>query len=93
MFALVSYPDGTPVVLAGPCWPFCLFVTLPLILGISGVVSYFMIIDKSRYDLVSKTPQVQYAFLRCHTARRIFISIKKTFASSLYFSFTAPPLL
>lgn len=27
MFALLSYPDGTPIIIAGPCWPFCLFVT------------------------------------------------------------------
>lgn len=27
MFALLSYPDGTPIVIAGPCWPFCFFVT------------------------------------------------------------------
>lgn len=57
MFALVSFPDGTPIVIAGPCWPFCIFVTLPLILGISVAVSYFMIIDKNsvfnlvRYDI------------------------------------------
>jgi len=52
MFALVSYPDGTPVILAGPHWPFCMFITVPLILGLSGVISYFMIIKKTRYDLV-----------------------------------------
>lgn len=53
MFALYSYPDGTPVIIAGPCWPFCLSVTVPLILGISGLVSYFMIIDKQKFHLVS----------------------------------------
>jgi hypothetical protein len=45
MFALVSYPDGTPIVLAGPCWPFCVGVTLPLILVVCGLVSYFLVID------------------------------------------------
>jgi hypothetical protein len=52
MFALLSFPDGTPIVVAGPCWPFCAFVTLPLILGVSVVVSYFMVIDKNVFDLV-----------------------------------------
>jgi hypothetical protein len=52
MFALLSYPDGTPIVVAGPCWPFCVFVTVPLIVGISGLVCYFLIIDDSYSDLV-----------------------------------------
>uniref|UniRef100_A0A7R9ZLJ7 Palmitoyltransferase n=1 Tax=Craspedostauros australis TaxID=1486917 RepID=A0A7R9ZLJ7_9STRA len=47
MFVLCSRPDGTPVVIAGPCWSFCLFVTVPLIVGISGAVAYFVIIDES----------------------------------------------
>jgi hypothetical protein len=59
MFALVSFPDGTPIVVAGPCWPFCVFVTLPLILGISVVVSYFMIIDaNSVFHLVRRRSNV-----------------------------------
>lgn len=54
MFALMSYPDGTPIVIAGPCWPFCVFVTLPLVLGIPAVVTYFLVIDDgTRFDLVS----------------------------------------
>ena len=62
MFALLSFPDGTPIVVAGPCWPFCAFVTLPLILGVSVVVSYFMVIDKSVFDLVRTSAFViQYA--------------------------------
>jgi len=28
---------------AGPCWPFCTFVTIPLICGLSGLVAYFLI--------------------------------------------------
>jgi energy-converting hydrogenase Eha subunit H len=51
MFALVSRPDGAPVVIAGPCWPFCLFVTLPLIIGVSSLVIYFLVID-DRFSLV-----------------------------------------
>lgn len=54
MFALLSYPDGTPIVIAGPCWPFCMFFTLPLILGICGLVSYFLIIDDGYAKLVRK---------------------------------------
>ena len=42
MFFLLETKDGSPIV-AGPCWPFCTFVTLPLIVGISGMVGYFMI--------------------------------------------------
>lgn len=52
MFSLCSYADGTPVVIAGPCWPFCAFVTLPLILGITFCVSYFLIFG-TRFELVS----------------------------------------
>jgi hypothetical protein len=48
MFALVSYPDGTPIVLAGPCWPFCVGVTLPLILGVAALVSYFLVINSDK---------------------------------------------
>jgi hypothetical protein len=52
MFALVSYPDGTPIVVAGPCWPFCVGVTLPLILVVTGLVSYFLVVDGD-FGLVS----------------------------------------
>ena len=51
MFAILSYPDGTPIVLAGPCWPFCMFVTVPIIVGISIVASYFLVIN-DHYGLV-----------------------------------------
>jgi hypothetical protein len=45
--------DGSPIIIAGPCWPFCLFVTVPLILGASGAVSYFVIISEQS-QLVSE---------------------------------------
>lgn len=45
MFSLVEKKDGTPIVIAGPCWPFCMFVTLPLILGITGLVTYFVVLN------------------------------------------------
>jgi hypothetical protein len=47
MFVLLEYPDGTPIVVAGPCWPFCAFVTLPLIIVISGLVSYFIVLSNN----------------------------------------------
>eukprot|EP00527_Entomoneis_sp_CCMP2396_P008548 CAMPEP_0198152878 /NCGR_PEP_ID=MMETSP1443-20131203/61533_1 /TAXON_ID=186043 /ORGANISM="Entomoneis sp., Strain CCMP2396" /LENGTH=264 /DNA_ID=CAMNT_0043819015 /DNA_START=210 /DNA_END=1004 /DNA_ORIENTATION=+ len=51
MFALCSYPDGTPILIAGPCWPFCMLVTVPLILGISFCVAWFLIYDSKKFDL------------------------------------------
>ena len=45
MFILCERSDGSPIVIAGPCWPFCVLVTLPLILAVSGAVAYFMIIS------------------------------------------------
>lgn len=47
MFILWEKADGSPIVIAGPCWPFCVGVTLPLILGISGVASYFVFFSPS----------------------------------------------
>lgn len=38
--------DGSPIVVAGPCWPFCSFVTVPLICGLSGLVAYFCIFNE-----------------------------------------------
>ena len=64
MFMLCERLDGTPVVIAGPCWPFCCCVTLPLILGISGAVAYFIII-------VDDSPLVSppsFAFVSCSAA-------------------------
>jgi hypothetical protein len=46
MFILLEYADGSPIVIAGPCWPFCLLVTVPLILGISFLVSFFLVLNK-----------------------------------------------
>jgi hypothetical protein len=45
MFILLEYADGAPIVIAGPCWPFCFMVTVPLICGISGLVSYFLVLN------------------------------------------------
>ena len=46
LFILCERRDGSPLVIAGPCWPFCCLVTMPLILGISGAVAYFVIINE-----------------------------------------------
>lgn len=46
MFFLCERSDGSPCVVAGPCWPFCMFVTVPLILGLSGLTAYFVILRK-----------------------------------------------
>jgi len=47
MHFLCERKDGSPIVVAGPCWPFCAFVTLPLICGLSGCVLYFCILKDS----------------------------------------------
>jgi len=47
MFALMQHRDGEPIIIAGPCWPFCVFVTVPLIVGVACLVSYFLIIDNN----------------------------------------------
>ena len=47
MFVFCEKPDGTPIVIAGPCWPFCCFVTVPLILGAVGAVSYWLILREN----------------------------------------------
>lgn len=44
-FFLCEKNDGSPIVAAGPCWPFCTFITLPLICGISALVTYFVILN------------------------------------------------
>lgn len=43
LFFLVESKEGSPIVVAGPCWPFCTFVTVPLIVVLSGLVGYFIV--------------------------------------------------
>ena len=43
MFFLIEKKDGSPIMVAGPCWPFCTFVTVPLIVVLSGLVGYFIV--------------------------------------------------
>jgi len=45
MFSILERRDGTPILITGPCWPFCAFVTIPLISGISGLVCYFIVLN------------------------------------------------
>ena len=51
MFALISYSDGAPLVIAGPCWPFCVFITLPMILIIPICIMYFIVYKDSKFHL------------------------------------------
>ncbi len=55
MFFLLERRDGSPIVVAGPCWPFCSFVTTPLIVILSGMVGYFIVSDPN-------TKLVRYSF-------------------------------
>ena len=52
MYFLIEKQDGSPVVVAGPCWPFCMGVTVPLIVGISAAV-IFLVIFNQRVGFVS----------------------------------------
>mmetsp|Transcript_23473 Transcript_23473/g.29575 ORF Transcript_23473/g.29575 Transcript_23473/m.29575 type:complete len:257 (-) Transcript_23473:1023-1793(-) len=45
MFFLCEKPDGSPIVVAGPCWPFCVFITVPMITVLSGLVLWFCILS------------------------------------------------
>jgi hypothetical protein len=47
MFFICETRDGSPTVVAGPCWPFCTFITVPLIVVLSGLTLWFFILDKN----------------------------------------------
>ncbi len=47
MFFICERRNGSPIVVAGPCWPFCTFVTFPLIAGLSGLTLYFCILREN----------------------------------------------
>ena len=66
MFSLAEKTDGTPIVIAGPCWPFCTFITVPLIVVLSALVSYFVVLNKdsglvscrqTRCDVLPEPPE------------------------------------
>mmetsp|Transcript_14284 Transcript_14284/g.16197 ORF Transcript_14284/g.16197 Transcript_14284/m.16197 type:complete len:246 (+) Transcript_14284:188-925(+) len=44
MFFLLQRRDGSPLVVAGPCWPFCVFITVPLITVLSALVLWYCIL-------------------------------------------------
>ena len=54
MFFLVERKDGSPIIVAGPCWPFCTFVTVPLIVVCSTLVGIF-IVSNPNTGLVSSS--------------------------------------
>ena len=45
MFFLMERKDGSPILVVGPCWPFCTFVTLPLVIIVVVLVSYLIVFD------------------------------------------------
>ncbi len=45
MFFLCENRSGVPLVVAGPCWPFCTFITFPLVAGLSTLTLYFCILS------------------------------------------------
>ena len=45
MFMLWERSDGSPIVIAGPCWPFCVFVTL---------VRYSLLIKRGMTEQLSR---------------------------------------
>lgn len=64
MFALISASDGTPIIISGPCWPFCVFVTFPLIIGISCLVIFFLILGET-FALVSNVQLCGFGIDQC----------------------------
>lgn len=47
MHFLWERSDGSPIIVAGPMWPFCMFVTVPLVAGLSALVLYFCIVQEN----------------------------------------------
>jgi len=47
MHVLCERRDGSPVVIAGPMWPFCMFVTVPLVAVLSTLVLYFFMLQEN----------------------------------------------
>lgn len=74
--------DGSPIVVAGPMWPFCTFVTLPLVAGLSSLVLYFCILQKGA-PLVRSENYCEYLILAIHDGFHshniVFIAILGSF--------------
>jgi len=45
MFSLLERSDGSPILIVGPYWSFCVFVTVPLIV-LGSVASFLVLLDK-----------------------------------------------
>jgi hypothetical protein len=69
-FFLLERTDGSPIIAAGPCWPFCTFVTVPLILVLSTLVMIFIVFKRDSGMVSSKS----YYCLRMLAYLRLFIS-------------------
>jgi len=77
MFFLLETRDGSPIVVAGPCWPFCTFVTVPLVVVLSSLVGYFIVLN-SNSGLVSSvifdSIQILFALIMASQTIRLFNS-------------------
>lgn len=45
MYSLVEGKDGTPIIIAGPSWPMCLFCTVPIVIASSFAITWFILMD------------------------------------------------
>lgn len=68
MHFLWERSDGSPIIVAGPMWPFCMFVTVPLVAGLSALVLYFCIVQENA-PLVSRSDFFVYFLV---ARRRVF---------------------
>lgn len=46
---------------AGPCWPFCTFVTVPLIVVLSALVMIFIIFNKQKGLVSNELNYIEFA--------------------------------
>jgi hypothetical protein len=46
---------------AGPCWPFCTFVTVPLIVVLSTLVMIFIIFNKQKGLVSNELNYIEFA--------------------------------
>lgn len=72
MFILCQRRNGDPLMIAGPLWGFCMFITVPLILFISGVFLHFVVMN-DKMDLPLWV-QILYIFLIAFTLICLFFT-------------------
>ena len=53
MFSLFEKNDGTPIIIAGPSWPVCIFFTFPIILIGSFLITWAILLDTGLVSVVS----------------------------------------